>query len=370
MYCCAQFSKVSVADSLAEFLGVKNSASQDDINKAFRKKSRLIHPDKAKQSFIASKAKATPKSNILGQKKKPGVHVSKGPTDGEIRNAVKKASERFARLGVIANILKGPGRERYDHFLSNGFPKWKGTGYYYARFRPGLWTVLVGLFVMGGGVMHYCVLYLSWKRQIEFVKRYIQRARREAWGEDSAILGIPGVQSSEQASVPLEQEDGGFVLNRRQKRLQEKESKKEKEKKKGRGTRSGAISTSLESDTGAGPQGRKKRVQAENGKILIVDSVGNVFLEEEGDNGGKEEYLLDPDEILKPTIRQTLVVRLPTWVYTNVKRRFFATKDASREEADASSENEDSEKGIDPEPVRKATPRRHEKRNGNTNGKP
>lgn len=233
--CCArrtQYSKASATDSLTEFLGVKNSASQDDINKAFRKKSRLIHPDKAKQSFIASKAKATPKSNILGQKKKAGVHVSKGPTDGEIRNAVRKASERFARLGVIANILKGPGRERYDHFMSNGFPKWKGTGYYYARFRPGLWTVLVGLFVMGGGVMHYCVLYLSWKRQTEFVKRYIQQARREAWGEDSAILGIPEVQSSEQTPVPSGQEDGGSALNRRQKRLQEKESKKEKEKKK------------------------------------------------------------------------------------------------------------------------------------------
>lgn len=130
------------------------------------------------------------------------------------------------------------------------------------------------------------------------------------------------------------------------------------------------MSTPLVSDTGTGPQGRKKRVQAENGKILIVDSVGNVFLEEGGENGGREEYLLDPDEILKPTIRQTLVVRLPLWVYAKVKGRFFATMDASKGETDASSDNEDSDNGIDPNPVSKATPRRHEKRNEISNGKP
>ena len=27
---------------------------------------------------------------------------------------------------------------RYDFFYKNGLPKWRGTGYYYSRFRPGL----------------------------------------------------------------------------------------------------------------------------------------------------------------------------------------------------------------------------------------
>jgi len=27
---------------------------------------------------------------------------------------------------------------RYDFFYKNGVPKWRGTGYYYSRFRPGL----------------------------------------------------------------------------------------------------------------------------------------------------------------------------------------------------------------------------------------
>lgn len=62
---------------------------------SYRKKSRLLHPDK-------------------------------------MRNPSKEATDRFARLGVIANILRGPEKERYDFFLQKGFPKWKGTGYYYA----------------------------------------------------------------------------------------------------------------------------------------------------------------------------------------------------------------------------------------------
>src|SRR5438045_7587316 len=98
-----------------------------------------MHPDKAKQQFIASKALPKSRKTKMGQKKaKPGVTVNKGPTDAELKRVYKLANERYARLAVVADILRGPGRERYDHFLKNGFPKWKGTGYYYSRFRPGL----------------------------------------------------------------------------------------------------------------------------------------------------------------------------------------------------------------------------------------
>ena len=54
---------------------------------------------------------------------------------------------------------------RYDHFMANGFPVWKGTEYYYSRYRPGLGTVLVGVFLLGGGGFHYIALYMGWKRQ-------------------------------------------------------------------------------------------------------------------------------------------------------------------------------------------------------------
>jgi hypothetical protein len=41
------------------------------------------------------------------------------------------------------------------------------------------------------------------------------------------------------------------------------------------------------------PVGAKKRTVAENGKVLIVDSVGNVFLEETTAEGVRKELLLD-----------------------------------------------------------------------------
>ncbi|KAL8821581.1 MAG: hypothetical protein Q9223_000425 [Gallowayella weberi] len=280
-----------------------------------------MHPDKAKQAFIASRAKPPPKKD--GQKgKKPGVHVSKPPSDKEIRDAIKKASERYARLGVVTEILKGEGRARYDYFLANGFPRWRGTGYYYARFRPGLGSVLAGLFIMGGGLAHYGALYLSWKRQKDFVERYVRHARKAAWGNDSGIGGIPGIDGVAVPTQPLPTQGGdGAVLNRRQKRQQEREIKKEDKapKSKTKSVRRSGTSTPMETESAAEPQGPRKKVQAENGKTLIVDSLGNVFLESEDEDGERQEYLLDPNEISKPTIRQTLLFRLPLWAYSKMK---------------------------------------------------
>ena len=307
-----------------DFLGVRPSASQEDLSKAYRKKSRLIHPDKAKQSFIASRAQKTSKTQSGQKKRKPGVHVAKPPSESEIQAHVKKASERFARLGVIANILKGPGRERYDFFLANGFPKWRGTGYYYARFRPGLGSVIMGLFVLGGGGAHYAALYLSWKRQREFVERYIRHARRAAWGDEVGIRGIPGIDAQSAPAAAATGQDDASALNRRQKRMREKENKKESKKGKS-GTKQSGTSTPLEPAEleSSGPQGAKKRVQAENGKVLIVDSVGNVYLEEPDADGNLGEFLLDPDELVRPTWRQTVLVRLPLWGYRKAKERIY-----------------------------------------------
>ena len=247
---------------------------------------------------------------------------------------MKKASERFSRLGVVTAILRGPSRERYDFFLANGFPAWKGTGYYYARYRPGLGTVLAGLFVFGGGLVHYGALYLSWRRQREFVERYIRHARKTAWGDELGIRGIPGLDSAgSPATVPVlpesQEEIGQAVLNRRQKRMQEKESRKESVKSSGRTKLSangnnGTSTPSSEPQPPAGPTqpfGARKKVQAENGKVLIVDSVGHVFLEEEDEDGKRGEYLLDPNEIARPTWRDTVLVRLPVWGVNAVRQK-------------------------------------------------
>ena len=303
-----------------DFLGITPSASHEDIVKAQRKKSRTLHPDKIKQSFVAEKSTPKPKSKSGA---KPTTHVSKGPSQREIQATIKKATERYQRLTVVANILKGEGRERYDHFLRNGFPSWRGTGYYYTRFRPGLGSVLLGLFIAGGGAAHYGILVLNWRRHREFVEKYIRHARKAAWGDETGIKGIPGVDGPiTTVTPPVEDSDNGAMqMTRRQKRQMEKETKKEKSRPKKSGNGSGtATPTTTE------PTGPRKRVMAENGKVLIVDSMGNVFLEEESENGETQEFLLDVNEIPRPTVKDTALYRFPLWVYAKAVGRFVKDK--------------------------------------------
>ena len=235
---------------------------------------------------------------------------------------VKKATERYQRLTVVANILRGEGRARYDHFLNNGFPTWRGTGYYYKRFRPGLGTVLLGLFIAGGGGAHYGALLLGWKRQREFVDQYIRHARRAAWGDETGIKGIPGLDGSAAAIPPPAEEPdtSAMQMNRKQKRQMEKEQRKEK---LGKGAKRGGRASGTQTPTeAAAPTGERKRVQAENGKVLIVDSIGNVFLEEQDEDGTTQEFLLDMDEIPRPTIRDTALYRFPVWIYRKTVGRY------------------------------------------------
>jgi len=126
------------------WLDVSPTATLTEINKAYRKKSMQLHPDK-----------------------NPGV---------------KGIQERFARLGVIANILRNTeGRKRYDFFYKNGVPRWRGTGYYYSRFRPGLVTVLTFLVVLTSG-LQYLVQKVNYTRDIAKVRQTIHDARLAAWG--------------------------------------------------------------------------------------------------------------------------------------------------------------------------------------------
>ncbi|PYH76120.1 DnaJ domain protein [Aspergillus uvarum CBS 121591] len=309
-----------------DILGVKPNANQDELTKAYRQKSKLLHPDKVRRSFIAnsSKDKSRAKTN------KAGVHVNKGPSKREIDAAVKEAHDRAARLNTVANILRGASRERYDHFLKNGFPKWKGTGYYYSRFRPGLGSVLVGLFLVFGGGAHYAALVLSWKRQREFVDRYIRQARRAAWGDESGVRGIPGLNggvAAESTTPTPEPEPSAVPMNRRQKRMMERENRKEGKKSAGR-TNGRSSGTATPTSEAVEPTGERKRVIAENGKVLIVDSVGHVFLEDETEDGERREFLLDVDEIPRPTFRDTMVFRMPGWVYHKTLGRVLGSSDA------------------------------------------
>ncbi|KAH7363858.1 hypothetical protein BKA65DRAFT_123893 [Rhexocercosporidium sp. MPI-PUGE-AT-0058] len=318
--------------SFYDFLGIPPSANQEDINKAYKKKSRVLHPDKVKQQFIANKSTGKDKA----KSKKPGVHVIKGPTQAEIKATAKAASDRFARLGIVTNILRGSGRERYDHFLSNGFPKWKGTGYYYARFRPGLGSVLAGLFIFVGGGGHWIALYMSWKRQQEFVGRYIKFARHAAWGDNLNIPGLDGTATPPTAGEDNSDPSAGQAMNRRMRRMQEKDSKKDKSEKKTKGIKAARASPAATPPSGS--TGPRKRVVAENGKILVVDSVGNVYLEQANEDGETQEFLLDPNELAQPTIKDTALVRVPIWIINKATSRFL-----SKPSADSESDMEEDE---------------------------
>ncbi|KAI0770860.1 DnaJ-domain-containing protein [Irpex lacteus] len=126
------------------WLDVPSTASSAEISRAYRKKSIQLHPDK-----------------------NPGV---------------KGAHERFSRLGVIAKILRdAEGRKRYDFFYKNGVPRWRGTGYYYSRFRPGLGTVLVFLTLLTSA-LQYVVHSLNYKRDKKKVEEIVGQARAAAWG--------------------------------------------------------------------------------------------------------------------------------------------------------------------------------------------
>lgn len=315
-----------------DFVGVTPSASQDEIKRAYRKKSKTLHPDKVKAQLNA-------RTNKSKNKSKPGVTVTKPPTQSEIKAAIKAAGERQTRLGVIANILTGPERARYDHFMSNGFPTWKGTGYYYSRYRPGLGTVLIGVFLAGAGGFHYIALYMGWKRQREFIERYIKFARHAAWGDNLGIAGVDaGVTAQAPTPEPAADDEQGPMMptNRKQRREQERMAKKESAKEGKRSGRPRGVKNASGSATpvpqtqpsnGSGPTGAKKRVVAENGKILVVDSLGDVYLEQEDEDGNVQEFLLDPNEVPVPTIRDTALVRLPVWAF----RRILGKKDANED---------------------------------------
>ncbi|KAH8422916.1 putative endoplasmic reticulum DnaJ domain protein Erj5 [Aspergillus melleus] len=324
-----------------DFLEVQPNANQDELNKAYRKKSRLLHPDKIRRSFIANSSKDKARSRTSKQ----GVHVNKGPSEREIAAAVKQAHERASRLNTVANILRGPSRERYDHFLRNGFPKWKGTGYYYSRFRPGLGSVMVGLFLVFGGGAHYAALILGWKRQREFVDRYIRQARRAAWGDELGVRGIPGVDANAAAPAPAAEanETSAIPMNRRQKRMMDKENRKDS-KKSARSVSRAASGTSTPTTESVEPSGERKRVVAENGKVLIVDSIGNVFLEDETEDGERQEFLLDIDEIQRPRVRDTMLFQIPVWFY----RKSFGKLLGSSENSDNVSDEDESAEGEEP----------------------
>lgn len=145
---------------------------------------------------------------------------------------------------------------------------------------------MTGLFLLVGGGVHYLILYMGWKKQKEFIGRYVKFARDTAWGPGASIPGVD--VDVDGTATPDTQDEGDASLqamNRKQRRMMGKEKKGDaKPAKKAR---------KLPAVKGTDTPTNKKRVVAENGKVLVVDAEGNVFLEEQDEDGFVNEYLLD-----------------------------------------------------------------------------
>lgn len=101
-------------------LELEPDATLQDINKAYRKQSIALHPDK---------------------------------------NPDPDAQKLYTLITSIATILKDDQtRQVYDGHMYRGIPKWRGTGYYYNRYKPGLPFVCFFL----AAVLSFAEMTSSW----------------------------------------------------------------------------------------------------------------------------------------------------------------------------------------------------------------
>ncbi|KAL6454396.1 SPAC2E1P5.03 Uncharacterized J domain-containing protein C2E1P5.03 [Candida maltosa Xu316] len=151
----------SLNDKIQQDLGTKTTfynwlnlengpkSTLQEINKAYRKLSRSLHPDK-----FATASK----------------------------NQRKKANERFQRLSLVGNILRDQSlKRRYDYFYTKGFPKWKGTGYYYSKFRPGVIFTFTILYVLIS-TFHFFALKINRKQAHKRIADLKSEVKTQAWG--------------------------------------------------------------------------------------------------------------------------------------------------------------------------------------------
>ncbi|KAI5455130.1 hypothetical protein NCC49_002401 [Naganishia albida] len=293
------------------FLGVPPQAQLKDINRQYRKRSLELHPDK-------------------------------NPN-------VKDVHARFARLGTITEILRDPTkRTRYDFFFKNGVPKWRGTGYYYSRFRPSIIHVVLFL-VLISSVVHYFILRVNHRRDKQRVEYFTRAALARAGGSSSLTSGTATpVTESEPVGDDKEsilasivdqvnnspEGDATPLISKRQAKIQAREAKRDKTKKNGSATPT-ASGTATPTAPAVSSRRRKVRVPMVEGaefsqslELVVVD--GEVYMPE-------EDHLTPLTSLAQPPSWRSL---WPATVYQSLVGRFRATNDT--ETADASAE-EDSE---------------------------
>lgn len=158
------------------WLGLENGpkSTQQEITKAYRKLSRKLHPDK---------------------------------WNSKPKNQRKKANERFQRLSLVGNILRDQSlKRRYDYFYVKGFPKWKGTGYYYSKFRPGLIFTLTLIYGFVG-IFHFVGLRINRKQDFKRLVDLKREIKTQAWGGSQ----LPPVDGSDR-KITNEQNGKSFIV--------------------------------------------------------------------------------------------------------------------------------------------------------------
>ncbi|PLW44399.1 hypothetical protein PCANC_04219 [Puccinia coronata f. sp. avenae] len=125
-----------------KFLNLTKSATLEEINKAARKLALTIHPDKH-----------------------PGN---------------KTIEAKFSRLGLITAILRdSEKRKRYNFFHDNGVPRWKGTGYMYSRWQPGL-GFAVSFVLLVATLVQYGAQHVTYRLEITRIRKFQTAARQAA----------------------------------------------------------------------------------------------------------------------------------------------------------------------------------------------
>ncbi|KAG7693241.1 hypothetical protein KL929_003843 [Ogataea haglerorum] len=255
-----------------EYLGLSNGpkASYDEINRAYKKMSRKLHPDKVRRK--------------------------EGMSQKAFERRKKAAEQRFQRLSLIGSILRGERKERYDYYLKNGFPAYTGTGFALSKFRPGPVLALVVVVVLFSAV-HYIMLKLNTQQKRKRVERLINDLKTKAYGPSM----LPGTNFSDQRVAHMDKLfvvkfDGSVWLV--DKELKEGEDYVVDE--------DGRQVFRVEAE----PKNRKQRRAKKD----------------------KDEVLLrvTPDDVEEVTWRHALVVKLVFWAVSKLKRKLKTENKADK----------------------------------------
>ena len=147
-----------ITDTLREVIGPKSNfysalevnpdADEREITKKYRKLSLAHHPDKTTS---------------------------------------EESAKIYKALTSIVAILKNPKlRTKYDKHLKKGFPRWRGTDYYYDFFEPGIGFITVFI-LCAISVAQYIIMWIFYYREkqqvleknLEIENMTMQQVKRE-----------------------------------------------------------------------------------------------------------------------------------------------------------------------------------------------